>query len=312
VSTTSTANIIGQTFTVKLSDGDHTVHIDRECEFGGWYGTDQHGKSMRVTAARLGIKDDAKSSNRRQSVTVNTNSSTSEEDTVMPSSTRSTVSAADRRARRGVANSDNGSATGKTTAKPAAASGKTTTNTKSTAQTVKESNTVPAVKLTGKSNTKSTKPAARKPAAATTTTAKPAATKRKPAAKQTAKRTATVKTVDTVTVTLPALKETANKVQFGDKTANSLITGCYVHKDAVTALLDDSDAYMEMTFLPAANQPQNSVRWNEDGDDKAIGSLYVLKSGIAAAKFSAKDSDTLNVEAHMDEDENLVLTLTVA
>jgi hypothetical protein len=285
---------VGKTYTVTFGESTSPVLITEECEWGGWYGTDLDTNNRVRVATLRRITNEV--SNGRQSVTVN-NSNTSEEDSNMATATRKTsTTAADRRARRGVKTDDS----------KTAANGNTTTGTaKPNAKTTKESNTVSTRKISG--NAKKT--AAKRPAATATTTTTPAkpAAKRKPAAKT----TPTVKTVDTLTVTLPMLKTTPNKVQYGGA-KGTIITGVYVTKDAVTALSEDSENYLEMTFVPHATEPQHSIRWNEDSDDdKAIGNLYLSRDGIKAAKFGVKASDTLNVEAHI-EDENLVLTLTVA
>lgn len=91
---------VGLTYLVKVSDEVVPVTLTRECNFGGWYGKNNvTGHSVRIkTAQRL------RAQCKTDGTLIHTDTNQSEEDTNMATN-RHSVSAADRRARRGISES---------------------------------------------------------------------------------------------------------------------------------------------------------------------------------------------------------------
>jgi hypothetical protein len=97
------------------------------------------------------------------------------------------------------------------------------------------------------------------------------------------------------TVNLAVKAQKVNSVQFSGK---GLITGLYVRK-SVLALLDSGQKTVDVSFAPhSGDQPINSLRFTEQGEQSAIGSLYLMRAEIAKLNLgiTAKSSPRVRLQ----------------
>jgi len=105
------------------------------------------------------------------------------------------------------------------------------------------------------------------------------------------------RTRKSVSVILTNAEPKKNSVQFKPKgVKNPLITGAYVRNE-VLALLDGGQKTVDLgTFTRHETDPKNSVRFNEHGDVKGLGAVYLMNKAIEGTAIAAAAQVKVRVE----------------
>lgn len=322
---------IGSTYNRKVGDNIEAVTIDRPCDFGGWYGTNSNGNSVRVTEKSLILSDNNK------------------EDNHMASNAR--VTAADRRARRGVAASgdnklvieisDSGAAaieeaTGggvkaadlkaavakqpaakKTAAKPAA---KKTTAQPAAKKAVKKATPAKPKEAPAKKAAAAKRPAV-KPITTTTKEATvPTAT---PAKKTTARRSVRLSNQKAAKSAPEAILEivnvTDNYVRFDGIDDEPLFKAAYITVAALEKMNKEGEIVATVgPFVPLPKgkqtQPTSAIRYTETvkGRAKPVfnhGTVYLVRAAAAKQGFTEAKGFTVTISAVTENTIKMVFAL---